>query len=90
MGEWVRPTEKGVYLTITESVSPYAVGKYNGPDIEIYLKSELARVNLLQIYQQHLFHPHNVNDLLDEASFNEFNQLDRIYDFGSDVSDLLR
>ncbi|CAH1990234.1 unnamed protein product [Acanthoscelides obtectus] len=35
MGEFVNSTSQGVYLVITESVPPYAAGKYEGPSIEI-------------------------------------------------------
>lgn len=39
MGEHVNSTAKGVHLVITDSVSPFAVGKYTGPLVEIYVRN---------------------------------------------------
>lgn len=39
MGEHVNATAKGVHLVITDSVSPFAVGKYTGPLIEIFIRN---------------------------------------------------
>lgn len=35
-GEFTNKTNKGMYLGITGSVSPFAVGKFTGPSIEVF------------------------------------------------------
>ncbi|KAJ8966503.1 hypothetical protein NQ317_019648 [Molorchus minor] len=54
MGEYINKAANGVYLVITESVAPYAVGKYDGPDIEIFLKADKNRLDLLRDYKRRL------------------------------------
>lgn len=39
MGEHVNSTFRGVHLVITDSVSPFAVGKYTGPLVEIFVRN---------------------------------------------------
>ncbi|XP_018564368.1 uncharacterized protein LOC108905824 [Anoplophora glabripennis] len=54
IGEFISPHARGVYLVITESVSPYAVGKYDGPAIEILLKSDRDRSKILNKYKKEI------------------------------------
>lgn len=42
MGEHVNSTARGVHLVITDSVSPFAVGKYTGPLVEIFVRNNQA------------------------------------------------
>lgn len=82
MGEHVNITNTGVHLVITESVSPYAIGKYTGPTIEI-IKLDQKRSTVLSDYAKTmdtylddenmshtLYHQHRVkkylNDILTE------------------------
>lgn len=66
MGDHVNRTANGVYLTITESVSPFAVGKFEGPSIEVLLyRSELNRRTILDKYRE------EVMDFIDEDDFIE-------------------
>ncbi|XP_015838834.2 lipase member H-A [Tribolium castaneum] len=60
MGEFVNRTSSGVHLVITDSVSPFAVGKFTGPAIEIFVKSELIRRDILEKYKK------DVENFIDE------------------------
>lgn len=40
MGEHVSFSARGVHLVITDSVAPFAVGKYTGPLVEIFIRNE--------------------------------------------------
>lgn len=52
-----------MYLVITESVAPYAVGKYDGPAIEIFLKSNRDRSKILNKYKK------EVMDYIDDEEY---------------------
>lgn len=52
-----------MYLVITESVAPYAVGKYDGPAIEILLKSNNDRTKILNKYKK------EVLDYIDDEEY---------------------
>lgn len=66
MGEHVNKTVTGLYLVITSSVSPYALGKYTGPLIEIYFrKAERDRLRDFEKYQQYVGGWVDVDDLGD-------------------------
>ncbi|VEN41306.1 unnamed protein product [Callosobruchus maculatus] len=66
MGEFINSTSSGVYLVITESVPPYAAGKYEGPNIEIVKEGPVD----WQKYE---------NEILDNA--DELQYLDRAFDY---------
>nr|CAI5852498.1 unnamed protein product [Callosobruchus analis] len=66
MGEFINSTSSGVYLVITESVPPYAAGKYEGPNIEIIKEGPTD----WQRYE---------NEILDNA--DELQYLDRAFDY---------
>ncbi|XP_017769255.1 PREDICTED: uncharacterized protein LOC108557306 [Nicrophorus vespilloides] len=55
MGEYIDKAINGMYLVITDSVSPFAVGKFNGPTIDILLKHyEGNRLSDFERYKQEL------------------------------------
>lgn len=61
MGEHVNHTSRGMHLVITGSISPYALGKYTGPLIEIYFrKAERNRISDLHRFEA------DVNGWVDE------------------------
>lgn len=79
MGELVNQTATGTYLVITESVSPFAVGKYTGPAIEIFLKmSEKNRVAVLNNYNKQIMEYVEDDLKMDERNKHEImNQLNQ-------------
>ncbi|KAG5898207.1 hypothetical protein JTB14_005587 [Gonioctena quinquepunctata] len=73
MGDLVKRSATGVHLVITESVSPYAVGKYEGPSIEIYLKSDSHRIDILQKYRDEVLEFIDEDDLLESLGGGQMN-----------------
>lgn len=70
MGDHVNRTASGVYLTITESVAPFAVGIYEGPSIEILLyKSEWSRRNILEKYKKEILNFIDEDDVLENIYY---------------------
>lgn len=70
MGEHVNKSASGVYLTITESVAPFAAGKYVGPSIEIIIyKSDWNRKNILTEYKNEILN-YVGDDIFDVTSEN--------------------
>lgn len=68
MGEHINTTNNGVYLVITDSVEPFAVGKYTGPSIEIYVKSENDRLEILNKYRAEISNHIDEDDLIEALS----------------------
>ncbi|CAH0555101.1 unnamed protein product, partial [Brassicogethes aeneus] len=69
MGENVSWKSSGMYLVLTESVSPFAVGKYVGPLVEILKKiSEKDRKELLNKYQKKIIEFIEDDELTQESS----------------------
>lgn len=64
MGQHVNPNASGLHLVITESVAPFAIGKYTGPAIEILLRSNSQRVDALRKYKR------TMEDFLYEETFS--------------------
>lgn len=64
MGEHVNATSTGVHLVITESVAPFAIGKYTGPAIEIYLRANAQRKDVLKKYKR------TIENFLQEESYS--------------------
>lgn len=65
MGEHADRTVHGVHLVITESVAPYAVGKYTGPDIEIlFKKTENSRGEIWRRYRKEVMAMMDEEDVL--------------------------
>lgn len=74
MGEHVSKAAEGIYLVITDSVAPYAVGKFTGSLIEIFLtKMKKTRLFDLQRFKKDVETYVGLDDALDEA----------VYDFGN-------
>ncbi|CAG9864880.1 unnamed protein product [Phyllotreta striolata] len=79
MGEYVRRAAQGVYLVITESVSPFAVGKYEGPSVEIFKSTEQYRRKVLDMYRKRMvgfvdeydLFEQLVDDRMDVKSYDE-------------------
>lgn len=71
MGDKVNRTALGVYLSITESVAPFAVGKYEGPNIEVYLKSELNRKTILEKYRKQIMEFMDEDDIMENIYYTE-------------------
>ncbi|CAH1170534.1 unnamed protein product, partial [Phaedon cochleariae] len=71
MGDRVDPTASGMYLVITESVPPYAVGRYEGSNVEIYFKSNQDRLAILKNYKEEVSKFFDVDDLIDRVHGNE-------------------
>jgi pancreatic lipase-related protein 2 len=65
MGEHVNKTSSGVHLVITDSVSPFAVGKFTGPAIEIFVKSERHRADILAKYKKEIMSFIDEDDVID-------------------------
>lgn len=59
----------GIYLSITESVAPFAVGIYEGPNIEVYLKSELYRKDVLEKYRKQILDYMDEDDILEHIYY---------------------
>lgn len=70
MGDCVNKTATGVYLAITESVAPFAVGKYEGPSIEVLYKSEWNRKNILENYKKEIMKFLDEEDILENEYYN--------------------
>lgn len=71
MGEHASTTVHGVHLVITESVAPFAVGKYTGPEIEIFFrKSELSRSQIWNKYHKQVMAMMDGDDLLQTIQLN--------------------
>lgn len=68
MGEHINTTNNGVHLVITDSVEPFAVGKYTGPSIEIYVKSENDRLEILNKYRAEISNHIDEDDLIEALS----------------------
>lgn len=66
MGEHVSRSSVGVHLVITDSVTPFAVGKFTGPAIDIFVKSEQARVDIMEKYRREVANFYDEDDLVDE------------------------
>nr|XP_023024633.1 inactive pancreatic lipase-related protein 1-like [Leptinotarsa decemlineata] len=79
MGDLVKRSSTGVHLVITESVSPYAVGKYDGPSIEIYLKSNLYRKDILKKYRRELLEFIDEDDLVESLGNGQEEMNDEDY-----------
>lgn len=81
MGEYVKRSAQGVYLVITESVSPYAIGKYDGPSVEIFKIFEKYRTDVLNRYRKYVVGYVDEYELFeqlndgDNKKFNLYNQL---------------
>lgn len=71
MGDKVNKTALGVYLSITESVAPFAVGIYEGPNIEVYLKSELNRKTILEKYRKQIMEFMDEDDILENIYYTK-------------------
>lgn len=67
MGEHVNRTASGMYLVITESVAPYAVGIYEGPSIEVLYKSEWNRIYVLENCKKEVLNFIDVDDILENV-----------------------
>ncbi|RZC34100.1 uncharacterized protein BDFB_009704, partial [Asbolus verrucosus] len=65
MGEHINKTASGVHLVITDSVSPFAVGKFTGPAIEILIKSEQNRIDLLSKYKKEIMNFIDEDDVIE-------------------------
>lgn len=65
MGENVNKTATGVHLVITDSVSPFAVGKFTGPAIEILIKSERYRQAILEKFKKEVESIVDEDDVID-------------------------
>lgn len=65
MGEFINRTSSGVHLVITDSVSPFAVGKFTGPAIEIFVKSERIRMDILEKYKKEVVNFIDEDDVID-------------------------
>ena len=94
MGESINATSRGVHLVITDSVSPFAVGKFTGPAIEIYLKSEKHRLNILRKYRKQVMSYIDEDDVVEALQqhsksknpnrrilYPDFENITEIYDF---------
>lgn len=72
MGDHVSRSAFGVYLTITESVSPFAVGKYEGPSFEVYFyKAYWNRRKILDDYKKEVLYFMDEADVLEESYYNQ-------------------
>ncbi|KAJ8935334.1 hypothetical protein NQ318_016627 [Aromia moschata] len=95
MGEHISRAARGVYLVITESVAPYAIGKYDGPEIEILLKSEKDRTDIIDKYKKQVIQYLDEDSLVEQLySGNGQNQLhtefvDNIFDVTLNVSNIV-
>ncbi|XP_057670438.1 lipase member H-A-like [Diorhabda carinulata] len=72
IGEYIAKGVQGVYLVITESVSPFAVGKYEGPSVEILKQFEAHRMAILDKYKNIVIGYVDEDDLLDQL-YNQRN-----------------
>lgn len=66
----------GIHLTITESVSPFAVGKYEGPSIEVYfyMANRNREIILSNYYKE-------MSNFMDEVDILESVNLESNQDF---------
>ncbi|XP_072380344.1 lipase member H-A-like isoform X1 [Diabrotica undecimpunctata] len=71
MGEYVKISALGVHLVITESVSPFAVGKYDGPSVEILKNYETQRLQVLNKYKDYVVGYVYEDELLEQLSYPE-------------------
>lgn len=52
-------------MVITDSVSPFAVGKFTGPAIEIFVKSERHRADIVAKYKKEIMSFIDEDDVID-------------------------
>lgn len=73
MGEHVNSTAKGVHLVITDSVSPFAVGKYTGPLVEIYYTRSGAQptVDYLEQNKKEVSEFYDLDDLPEGMTYSD-------------------
>lgn len=83
MGEDVDKKAEGMHLVITDSVPPFAVGKFTGPTIDIYLRNyhidknktndwDKKNTAVNDIYMDY-FDYHSFEDML-SSNFGDFNE----------------
>lgn len=71
MGEHVSKAAEGLYLVITDSVAPYAVGKFTGSLIEIFLsKMKKTRLFDLRRFKKEVESCADIEGGLDEAFYD--------------------
>lgn len=72
MGEHVNRTASGMYLVITESIAPYAVGIYEGPNIEVLYKTEWNRIHILENCKKEVITYIDVDDILENVYYSKY------------------
>lgn len=76
LGENINQRNRGMYLVITESVPPYAVGKFTGTTIEILkTKNEINRLSDFERYRKLVEGCVNVEDM--EINTSKTNKIDK-------------
>lgn len=74
MGEHVNFTSKGVHLVITDSVSPFAVGKYSGPAVEIFYVRNVNPNPVIdpEKYKKEISDYYDMDDLSESLANSDF------------------
>lgn len=72
MGEHVDKSAEGMYLVITDSVAPYAVGKFTGSLIEIFL-AKMRRTKLADLarFKKEVESCVDLNEGVDDGIYDE-------------------
>lgn len=91
MGEHINSTARGVHLVITDSVSPFAVGKYTGPLVEIFVRnSEQYPTPDTEMYRKEVNDFFDFDDLSENLADTEFqigNSIPGCFKFSRELTD---